>query len=365
VKWVSDEKLTEFRPRIAEMLKSTTLDPRSFIGLTTALARLDDKPVNDDGLADYFLAKLADASAPIATRIMAMRSLNVNHAKVKTEMLTGLLDVKDDSFRIEVLRALKDRADHGERKAVGLVWGNAKSDKMSSSVRAQAILTLSAMSQDDVTLLLEFAAGTDRVLAKEALRALVGVKLSDKQQLRLTDSTKDKPELTALVTRALGNPLKAKRPDAKETEAWLKFLEGKADPDAGRRIFEHPKLAGCYKCHRVEGRGADIGPDLSLIGRTERKWIVESILQPSAVVAPHFQAWKIETTDARTLTGLLTGTHVDKSVYIDEKGNRFEVMAVEVADIRAAKTSIMPDGLLDKLTDQEIRDLVAYLAARK
>ena len=168
VKWVSDEKLSEFRPQIAEMMKDAKLDPRSFIGLTTALARLDGKPVNDDGLADYFLAKLADASAPIATRILALRSLNVNHAKVETEMLNGLLDVKDDSFRIEVLRAFKDRADRGVRKSVGLVWGNAKSEKMSSSVRAQAILTLSAMSQADAELLLEFAEGTDRVLAKEA-----------------------------------------------------------------------------------------------------------------------------------------------------------------------------------------------------
>ena len=117
----------------------------------------------------------------------------------------------------------------------------------------------------------------------------------------------------------------------------------------------------------MEGRGANIGPDLSLIGRTERKWIVESILQPSAVVAPHYQAWIVETLDGKTRTGLLVGTHLDRyrSVYIDEKGNRFEVMAVEVADIRAAKQSIMPEGLLDGLTDQEIRDLVAYLASKK
>ena len=46
--------------------------------------------------------------------------------------------------------------------------------------------------------------------------------------------------------------------------------------------------------------GRDVGPDLSLIGRTERRWIVESILQPSAVVAPHYVPWKVETTDGRT-----------------------------------------------------------------
>src|SRR5207253_6487174 len=118
-----------------------------------------------------------------------------------------------------------------------------------------------------------------------------------------------------LCKRVVGKAVGDKRPNPKDTDAWLKLLEGKADPEAGRRVFESPKLAGCYKCHRVEGRGADIGPDLSLIGRTERKWIVESILQPSAVVAPHYQAWVVETLDGKTRTGLLVGTHLDKSVY--------------------------------------------------
>ena len=63
---MSDEKLTEFRPQIVEMLKSPNLDPRAFIGLSTALARLDDKPVNDDSLAAYFLDRLADKTAPAA-----------------------------------------------------------------------------------------------------------------------------------------------------------------------------------------------------------------------------------------------------------------------------------------------------------
>jgi hypothetical protein len=58
-------------------------------------------------------------------------------------------------------------------------------------------------------------------------------------------------------------------------------------------------------------------------------------------------------------------THLDESHYVDPKGDRFKVLATDVAEVSAAKGSIMPDGLLDGLTDQEIRDLVAYLASRK
>lgn len=182
----------------------------------------------------------------------------------------------------------------------------AKDAKQPANVRAQAVLTLAAMNEDAATFV-TLTGVRAAVVGEEAGRALVGTKLTEIQQMsvRAVLTGKDGPDIAA---RVLGKSPHANRPDPKDTDAWLKLLEGKADPDAGRRVFEHPKLAGCYKCHQVEGRGANIGPDLSLIGRTDRKWIVESILQPSAVVAPHYQAWKIETTDSRTLTGLLIGT---------------------------------------------------------
>src|SRR5262249_46497317 len=146
----------------------------------------------------------------------------------------------------------------------------------------------SAMNAADPDEMIELVAGNDDVLRQEALRALVGTKLTPAQQEKFVAAVKGKPGCDQLLARVLGKPVNAGRPDIKDTEAWLKWLgSGGGDPQAGRRVFEHPKLAGCYKCHQVEGRGANIGPDLSLIGRTERRWIVESILQPSAVVAPH------------------------------------------------------------------------------
>ena len=269
----------------------------------------------------------------MATRIMAVRSVPAGYAKLKTEQLTALLAENEEAFRVEVLRALKDR---GDAKAAPIVLTLAKDAKQPVSVRAQAILTLSAIATPDVAFLTELAGAENVDLAQEAKRAL--------------------PD------RVLP---KAKRPTATETDAWLKLLEGEFDLSAGRRIFENAKLTNCSSCHRVDGRGANIGPDLSLIGRTERKWIVESILQPSAVVAPHFQTWKVETTDGKAFTGLLVHTSLDESFYLNEKGQRIKVLATDVAEITPLKTSIMPDGLLDKLTDQEIRDLVAYLASKR
>lgn len=333
VKWVADEKLAKFRPQIEAMLREPNLDPRAFMALATALARIDGRPVSDDGLAEYFIARLADKDASLRARMMALKAVPAAHKKLRTEQLTGLLAVEEPAFRVEVLRALKDRADP---KAAAPVAAVAKDAKQPTGVRAQAVLTLSAITTPDAALLAELAGSGDHVLAEEAKRAM--------------------PD------RAIP---KATRPPATDTDGWLKLLDGPANPETGRRIFENTRLANCSACHRIDGRGANVGPDLSLIGHTDRKWIVESILQPSAVVAPHFQNWKVETTDGRILTGLLVHTNLDESYYLNERGQRVKVRATDVAEVTPLKTSVMPDGLLDRLTDQEIRDLVAYLASRK
>jgi putative heme-binding domain-containing protein len=167
------------------------------------------------------------------------------------------------------------------------------------------------------------------------------------------------------VARALGKPFAAGRPAAADTDAWLKRLEGPADADAGRRVFFHPNLAGCFRCHRAEGRGAKLGPDLSTVGRSDRRHIVESILRPSAVVAPHYQTWQLETADGKVHTGMLVRTVLDEYTYLDAQGQLFKVNTRDVVETRPVPQSIMPDGLADRLTDQELRDLVAYLCARR
>jgi putative membrane-bound dehydrogenase-like protein len=355
IKWVSDEKLTQYRSKIAGMMQRPDLDPREFTGLATALARIDNKPVDPDNLAAYFLDRLKDEKAPVASRLMALKAVPAKSKRIKVEQLIEWLKVNDPAFRIEVLRALKDRP---EAKAAPAVSELVADPQQPPALRAQGLVTLAAMNKLEPFKAIELAAASDTALRQEALRSLVQVPLTNEQKAKLnTVPEKD------LVARLVGKPFFANRPPATDTDAWLKRLDGPADPEAGRRVFEHAKVATCSKCHRIEGRGADIGPDLSLIGRTDRKWIVESILQPSAVVAPHYQPWKVDTVDGKSRVGLLIGTHLDESVYIDAKGDEFKVLAGDVADAVPTKGSVMPDGLIDTLTDQELRDLVAFLAA--
>ena len=93
--------------------------------------------------------------------------------------------------------------------------------------------------------------------------------------------------------------------------------------------------------------------------------ILESILQPSALVAPYYQSWNIETSDGKIRTGLLVKTVPDEYTYLDSKGDLFKLNTRDIVESRPDTKSIMPDGLVDRLTDQEIRDLLAYLYSRR
>lgn len=356
IKWVSDEKLTRFRPQVEDALKRPDLDPRTYQALATTLARLDNRPVDETAVASYLIDRLADEHTPVVARNPILRAVPANHQKLKTEFLVDQLKRDSPGYKVELLRLLKDR---GDKKAAATVKTLAGDARQAVAVRAQAVVTLAALDAVDVDQMIHLASGPDAALRQEALRNLVGVKgvatRPELQDHRIEDRE--------LVARLLGRPFFKDRPPVADTAAWLKRLDGPADPEAGRRVFEHPKLANCSKCHRVEGRGADVGPDLSLIGRTDRKWIVESILQPSAVVAPHYQSWKVDTLDGKSRVGQLVHTHLDESTYVDAKGDRFKVLAGDVVEASPTKGSIMPDGLIDGLTDQEVRDLVAFLAA--
>jgi putative membrane-bound dehydrogenase-like protein len=361
-KWVSDEKLTLHRPLIVEALKDPKLNVRMYLAYSTALARVDGQEVNEAKLADYFLERVADDRSPADVRVKSLQMVPPSHKKLTVELLGKLLAQDDPALRLESVRTL---AMHPDPKRGEMLLAAARNSKLSDAVRTQAILGLADQSQERIDDLLGFAEGGSAALRDEALRALVDAKLTAAQRERVEALAKKKGESAALANRVLGRPFAKDRPKTEDTAAWLKRLEGPADEAAGRRIFANPRLGYCSRCHRVEGRGVNLGPDLSNVGRNERQFIVESILQPSAVVAPHYTAWRIETKDGKVRTGMLTGTNLDEYTYLDEKGNLFKVLTPDVVEARPLATSIMPTGLIDRLTDQELRDLLAYLCSRR
>jgi hypothetical protein len=220
-------------------------------------------------------------------------------------------------------------------------------------------------------LLVRLAGDDEAAVRAEALRALrpAGPTLSAAQRDQLRQTASKHKADTDLVARVVG-PAPATRPagNAADEAAWQKVLAAApGDPDAGRRIFFHPQGPQCYRCHMLEGRGRAIGPDLTMIGHSQtREHVLESILSPSREIAPLYTLWTITTKSGDPVTGmLLRRDGQSNEIYVDSSGQETKVSEPSVVGRRMRSESLMPDGLVQGLTDQELRDLVAVLMQKR
>ena len=134
-----------------------------------------------------------------------------------------------------------------------------------------------------------------------------------------------------------------------------------------RDRFYNSQAGGCFRCHQVQGRGSEVGPDLTRIGDTlALDKLLESVIEPSRNIAPRFQSWKIILEDGRLITGMKVGEDRDgNQFYVDSTGTKHSVSPAKI-DVKQADTvSIMPQNLLENLTSQELADLITYLSTLK
>jgi putative heme-binding domain-containing protein len=132
--------------------------------------------------------------------------------------------------------------------------------------------------------------------------------------------------------------------------------------EAGRPAFEKQ----CAICHRFGPLGKDVGPDLTTIAsRFKKKDVLESVLWPSKVISDQYQAEMFELADGKMITGVIvretaaavlvrTAESPDKPVAI-AKG--------KIANRAPSTVSLMPEGLLDGMTQEQVADLLAFMMA--
>ena len=137
------------------------------------------------------------------------------------------------------------------------------------------------------------------------------------------------------------------------------------DFDHGRQMFG---AANCFACHRFDNQGGAVGPDLTaLSGRFSARDILESVVEPSKVISDQYAAVTILTLDGRVVTGRivnLAGDAFRVSENMLDPGNLTSVDRKQIDEIVPSKLSMMPQGLLDTLNEEEVLDLMAYLLSR-
>jgi putative membrane-bound dehydrogenase-like protein len=140
--------------------------------------------------------------------------------------------------------------------------------------------------------------------------------------------------------------------------------EGRAD--VGRQVFFRAGSNGCSSCHRVAGRGQWVGPDLSTVGvKYGRDELIRSILSPSAAIGYSFRSLVVALTDGRVVTGLSVDETAGRLVLKTADGQRVPIDPTSIEDKRTSDVSLMPEGLAQTMTDQELVDLLTYLTTLK
>lgn len=143
------------------------------------------------------------------------------------------------------------------------------------------------------------------------------------------------------------------------------LLKLTGNPKRGAEILSPTgKWAACYACHSIHDVGGKIGPDLSKIAsRLDKAQILESLLAPSKTITPEFQAWQIETSDGKTETGFITNQSESDIIFRLADGTTRTITKAGIKKQVPLPTSLMPEGLLQTLTQQEAADVLAWLGS--
>jgi putative heme-binding domain-containing protein len=143
------------------------------------------------------------------------------------------------------------------------------------------------------------------------------------------------------------------------------LIQLKGNVAAGAEIFRR-ETTGCIKCHQVRGEGRELGPALSEIGtKLSKEALYESILDPGAGISFGFEAWQVELKSGDEAYGIKASDTPDEVAIKDTNGIITHHKRAQIASMQQMKTSMMPAGLQQTMTTQELVDLVEYLFSLK
>ena len=321
-----DALIEAFEPGASPELASALRELNILFGDGRALddvARLALDAKADLAQRQSALQTLIDFKAPelrsICEQLLTVRYLN-------TTALAGLASLSDPEVGVKLAKSY--RSFHlGDRPAV--------------------IETLVARATFAKPLLDELAAGR---IARSDLTPSQA-----RQILRLGD------EALSAQLRAVWGDL---RDSTAEKQALVQSLKSRltadvlaqADLGKGRALFNRT----CASCHQLYGQGERVGPDLTGADRKTLDYLIDNIADPSATLAADFRMTVFELKDGRVVSGVVL-SKTPQALVVRTQKEQLTIAPDEIDESQPTTLSLMPDGLLEGLSDADLRDLFGYL----
>ena len=130
---------------------------------------------------------------------------------------------------------------------------------------------------------------------------------------------------------------------------------GSANLKNGRALYQRT----CMACHKLHGEGGTLGPDITGANRTNLDYLLQNILDPNGIIQDDYKMVTITKRDGQTLVGNIA-TENERQLILSVVGQRVVINKADIQS-RVSPVSMMPEGLLNALTDEESIDLIGYL----
>ena len=323
--------------------------------LATSLARVFDRTdldtrrirfgvrLNNSAALDEAIARAEDSKRPDADR----------------QALIEVLGQVESPRSLAALLGLLGRASSPAIKAAALnALGGYDRMEVASAV-VHVYPGLDAPSREKARALL----GSRKTWATALLHAMASGKIPP-SELKPTQAQQiaqhGDPKLTTLLEKVWG---RAPGPGSDRMKGRIAEIRGvlpegdKGSPARGAAVFKN----ACGVCHKLFGDGETIGPELTGSERGNLDFLLQSIVDPSALIRKEYQAQTVALTDGRILNGLILDENDKTLTVIDSQRQKTVVPRSEVDAIKPSEVSVMPEGLMDKLPPDQIRDLFRYL----
>jgi len=335
---------------------------------------LDPRPSNDAKLAlEAVMPGLLRAPEAIKTQAVALAaSMGLGDV---IPILTKRIVAKDLPPQARA-SALESLAMLDEKQALVVARQSLSSNQTALRIAALNVLALqpsgdtiaalgkaiASQAPDERQRAWDLLAKIDSPAANELIAAGIRDYLADK--IRADTSLNLLEAANGKLKKTLQASLDAKQAEQEKATPlgkWLASLEG-GDPAKGKQLFIGKTELSCVRCHKIDGKGGEVGPDLSGVGKLrDRRYLLESIVMPDAAIAKGFETVVLADDLGVTHTGIVLKETDSTIELIKADGKKVELLLDEIVARKPGK-SAMPADLIKFLSLRELRDLVAYLA---